>query len=241
MSILSIDLAVKRYRDFGFAFLEEGSKSPEIIKPEQLGLEGHVLVLDLAASLHRFCKERGVSVLLIDGPHGWKDPNSDVRHMRIGERVLNTPGKTGIAGKVKPATYTNFTIFSTTLFQIFRQQYGWSLMTSRWASQKERRFIVEAFPTAAWRTLGLDPLPGKSRTKKSQLSKWRKELQRAAGFTLPKTMTHDELQAAVLLPIGEAILKKDSRALLLVGAEPSFTSAGDVVEGWIAVPVRHAC
>ncbi|MBN1267605.1 MAG: hypothetical protein JXA25_19090 [Anaerolineales bacterium] len=238
MNILSIDLAVKRYTDFGFAYLESGSRTPVFLKPDQLGLYDPPSILQLAAALFDFCTEYDISVLLIDGPQGWKDPASGLKYMRIAERVLNTPGKTGVVGHVKPASYTDFTIFSVTLFQTFRQQYGWNLLTPKWASQKNKRFLVEAFPTAAWRTLGLDPLPGKSRAKGDQLQRWRSDLQRVSGYSLPEGFTHDELQAAVLLPVGEAIIQRNPQGLLLLGARPLFTPAGDVLEGWIAVPVR---
>ena len=237
MNTLTIDLATKDYRDFGIAFLEAGGSKPEFLKAAALDLSGSPSVVDLAVGLNTFCSENNVTALVIDGPHAWKEPASGVNHMRIAERVLNTPAKTGPVGQVKPSTMLNFTIFSITLFQTLRDEYGWNLLTPRWASRNtKKRIIVEAFPTAAWRTLGLDPLPGKSRTKKAQLQAWRKSLQKITGYTLPDQLTHDELQAAVLLPVGEAIAARDRDRVLLLGVKPSFTPAGDAIEGYIAVP-----
>ncbi len=238
MSTLSIDLATRDYRDIGFAHLETGSRQPVFLKPEALDLNGVPSVLDLAVALNTFCIEHDVSTLLIDAPHAWKDPNSGVDHMRIAERVLNTPGKTGTVGHVKPGTLLNYTIFSITLFETLRKEYGWNLLTARWAANSRKRYIVESFPTAAWRTLGLDPLPGKSRARKADLKSWRDQLQRAAGYVLPEKISHDELQAAVMLPAGEAISSRDRDHVLLLGVQPSFSQAGDVIEGYIAVPCR---
>ncbi len=236
MSILSIDLATRDYRDIGFAHLETGSRQPKFLKPEELHLSGAPSVLDLAVALNAFCSEHNVTTLLIDAPHAWKDPKSGVQHMRIAERVLNTPGKTGTVGHVKPGTLLNFTIFSVALFQTMRKEYGWNLLTSRWTENKQNRYIVESFPTASWRTLGLDPLPGKSRARKADLKAWRDQLQQATGYSLPEKLSHDELQAAVMLPAGEAISSRDPDRVLLLGVQPSYNKAGDVIEGYIAVP-----
>jgi hypothetical protein len=36
--------------------------------------------------------------LLLDGPQGWKSPQTGIPDMRICEPVLNTPGKVGEIG-----------------------------------------------------------------------------------------------------------------------------------------------
>jgi len=238
MNILAIDLASRRYSDFGFIFLESGSRTPVILQPADLGLSDPPSLIHLACSLNNFCARRNVAALLIDGPHAWKDPARKDQHMRLCERVLNTPGKTGTIGQVKPATYLNFTIFSITLFHTLRRQFGWTLLTPHWPEQPEARFLIEAFPTAAWRTLGLPALPSKARTGKDQLELQRLILQQATGYQLPEGMTHDQLQAAVLLPAGEAVVRGAREEILLVGLKPGYTTAGDVLEGYIAVPVR---
>ena len=50
--------------------------------------------------------------MLLDGLQGWKNPANGLKHSRLCERILNTPAKTGILGRVKPVNYTKFVEFS---------------------------------------------------------------------------------------------------------------------------------
>jgi hypothetical protein len=54
---------------------------------------------NLASALYDFCRRENVSILLLDGPQGWKSPQAGIPDMRICERVLNTPGKVGEIGE----------------------------------------------------------------------------------------------------------------------------------------------
>ncbi|MDX1600024.1 MAG: hypothetical protein R3191_00765 [Anaerolineales bacterium] len=230
---LAVDLASRRYRDFGFALRREGDPTVELPTPEDIGLEDPPEADTFAAALADYARAEGIDVLLLDGPQGWRHPDSPIEHMRLCERVLNTPGKTGNPGHAKPGTYLNYIQFSIDTFHHLRSDHGWSLVTEDWAAETSTQWAVEVYPSAAWSLLGLDRIPGKSRGE--DLEPWREALARVTGYVLPKDMTHDELQAAVVLPLGNAINKRREDLVVLAGVDP-FVQDGLVFEGLIASP-----
>jgi hypothetical protein len=235
-NILSIDLASRNYSDNGIVFLPIGSIQPQWIKASDLGLIGKPLAHELAYGLNQFCEQQEVRVLLIDGPQGWKSPKTEFEHMRLCERILNTPTKTGPIGYIKPITSLRFVAFSINLFHILRLDYNWNLLTEDWSKYPEKRWVVEVFPSTAWQTLGLQSLPSKPKTTIHLLSKWRKDLSIVTNYKIPTKVTHDELQATVVLPAGQAIAEGNPEGVLLSGMDPIITRRGDVLEGWIVNP-----
>lgn len=235
-SVFSVDLAARSYADTGFAFLAHSGDTPQFPKAKQLGLSGKPSAAQIAFALDRFCRKNGVRVLLLDGPQGWKSPKTGVPHMRICERALNTPAKTGVIGEVRPITSLRFIAFSINLFHMLRIDYGWNLLTSNWHQYPGRYWVVESFPSYAWRFLGLDRLPAKPKLTPRKLSQWKSNLAFVTGMKLPTKISHDELQAAVVLPAGRAIAERDPSQVLLCGMDPTITRQGDVLEGWIASP-----
>lgn len=233
MNVLSIDLASQRYKDFGFALLEDGRDEVLVAKPAEFGLSDPPDPGSLASALDRYCQDHSVTVLLLDGPQGWRHPESPIEHMRLCERVFNTPGKTGAPGHAKPATYLTYIQFSIDLFAELRLAHGWSLLTEAWPSAAGRRILVETYPSAAWSLLGLERLP--SRAKRAQIDRAATELARVTGLTLPGKLSHDELQAAVALPVGQAIADNDPDGIILAGVDP-IVENGIVYEGLIAAP-----
>jgi hypothetical protein len=190
--------------------------------------------------LQKFSLEQDVSVILIDGPQGWKSPSTGIEGMRICERVLNTPAKTGIIGHVKPRTFLRYIALSINMFHILRVDYGWKLLAQGWPRKTAERWIVEVFPSSAWLTLGLDRLPSKAKMKPRQIKKWSADLTMMTGLEIPTGASHDELQAAVVLPVGEAIAAGDEDRVILSGQDPRITRAGDILEGWIVNPLANA-
>lgn len=234
--ILSIDLACRRYEDNGIVCLDPSNPRPEVLKPSDLGLRGKPKVIDFAAALTRFSNREGVAVTLIDGPQGWRHPGSQVEHMRLCERALNTPGKTGNVGSVKPANYLPYIRFSIDLFRTLHLDHGWPLLTADWIERPGRRWLVESFPSSTWQALGLKRLPGKARTTATQLKSWSRDLCTITGLELPDDLSHDELQATVVLPIGLAIADGNPEGVLLSGTDPVIGDDGEILEGWIANP-----
>jgi hypothetical protein len=237
MKVFSIDLASKYYRDFGMALLEVGTKRPSFPQANQLGLEDPPEIARFARAIHHFCQNQDVRVLLLDGPQGWRHPDSPIAHMRLCERVLNTPGKTDMPGRVKPRTYLSYITFSIDLFDHLRG-LGWELLSEDYFSVTIKRLMVESFPSYTWRTLGLEKLPSKGRTRASELDCFRHALSSATGYELPTGLTHDQLQAAVVLPAGEALARKERTSLVMAGIDPILED--DLIyEGWIPLPYLH--
>lgn len=230
---LAIDLASRRYRDFGLALRREGDPSVTLVTPSELGLGDPPQAESFAAALAGFARTEGINALLLDGPQGWRHPDSPIEHMRLCERVLNTPGKTGTPGNAKPGNYLNYIQFSIATFHHLRVDHGWDLLTENWVTERSGQWAVEVYPSAAWSLLGLDRIPGKSRGE--DLEPWRKALARVTGYVLPKDMSHDQLQAAVVLPLGSALAQKRKDQVVLAGVDP-FLQDGVVYEGLIASP-----
>ncbi len=237
MAVLSIDLASKAYADFGFCLLTDGMARLEFPGSGELGLEGRPHASELARAISQLCSREAVSVVLIDGPQGWRWPESPIRHMRLCERVLNTPARTGPPGEVKPSTYLPFVRFSIDLFHHLRQDYAWSLLVEDWPKISGCRWLVETFPSAGWGLLGLTRLPGKNRSRRIDLEPWRRGLSETTGFDLPPGLSHDQLQAAVAILAGRAIAEGDVAGIIMAGMDPIITPSGLVHEGWIALPM----
>lgn len=235
-NVLSVDLAAKKYEDNGIAFVSYRGRKVSFPSPADLNLGGKPLAWDFAEALDRFCTNEDVTVLMLDGPQGWKSPKTKIEHMRLCERVLNTPAKTGTIGNVKPSTFLRYITFSINLFHILRVDYGWNLLTESWPDQSGKRWIVESFPSSAWLTLGLEKLPAKSKTKAKQIKAWRRDLTMMTGYRIPNDISHDQLQAAVVLPAGQALAQGKVNRVVLSGMDPIVKRSGDVLEGWIANP-----
>ncbi|UCF61363.1 MAG: DUF429 domain-containing protein [Anaerolineaceae bacterium] len=235
-AVLSVDIAHRRYADNGIALLGQGSDVVQFIKADDLAVSDPPTSEGFATALTAFCDREGVSVLLLDGPQGWREPKSQIEHMRLCERVLNTPGKTGVIGSVKPKTYLPYIQFSIELFHQLRVMHDWELLASNWNERPWKRWVVESFPTAAWRTLGLKRLPAKSKCTSDNLATWRDVLSDVTGLKLPAVLTHDELQAAVVLPVGRAIVKGKEDGVILAGVDPYLSKEGVILEGLIANP-----
>jgi hypothetical protein len=238
VNVLSIDLAYRTYHHFGISLFQTGERRAHFPGPGDLGLHGAPRPDILAGCLDGYCRQHTVTVLLLDGPQGWRDPGSPIPHMRVCERVLNTPCKTGDPGEVKPRPYLLFVEFSIGLVQHLRMRFGWRLLEADWMRRPGQRWLVESFPSAAWEPLGLRRPPSKARAQPADLLHARRTLMEAIGFELPNAITHDELQAAAVLPAGLAIAERRPEDILLVGMDPFVDDHGRVLEGWIVLPRR---
>lgn len=231
MSVLSVDLASRRYADNGIAILRgsPGHVSAELIAPASLGLVGEPDAGVFATALVALAEREQIRVMLLDGPQGWRAEESALLHQRLCERDTRTPGKTGLPGIVKPATWTRMADFSVAMFDALGSA-GWPRLTSRWSGE---RVAIESFPTHAWRMLGRPPLPGKS--KSEDLAAWVSALRDFGLRRLPQSITHDEVQALVAGLGGIALLHGGLAACDLRGREP-IVERGTAREGFILSP-----
>jgi hypothetical protein len=231
MTVLSIDLASRRYRDNGIAILSgvPGRVEAQLIAPQSLGLHGEPEVEPFAEAIATLASQHRIRVILLDGPQGWRADASALVHQRHCERETRTPGKTGLPGVVKPRSWTRMAEFSVALFDALAAR-GWPRLTDAWRGEPA---AVESFPTHAWRMLGEMSLPGKSAT--TTLEPWLAILRRA-GIVLPNAeIGHDEVQALVAGLAGVALLHGGLSACDLRGVNP-FIEGRVWREGFILSP-----
>lgn len=244
MAVLSVDLASRRWPDLGIAVLERVPAGPrtlvhcELIFWNGLDLEppGTITPQLLAGRLNHLALSRGIRMLLLDGPQAWKSRQNGLEHSRSSERQLNTSAKTGLPGMVKPATYRNFAEFCVDVYAELCLR-GWRrLDTHDRPNQTEERVLVESYPYAAWRSLGIKPLPAKRRARVSDLAEAYAALQRVIPFTVNQPPNHDQLQAIVGGMAGLALEARETEGTRIVGVPPRRED-GQWREGFIVLPL----
>jgi hypothetical protein len=235
--VLSIDLAYKKARDFGICLVEARKGQPlkaEFIPP-------HGLINDppeagqCARAIFEFCKKHRVRLVLLDGPQGWKDPESPLPHSRHCEKILFTQGKTGTFGRAKPGGFTPFAAFSIGVFAELVRLGGELVSSAVAKAPKDGLLVMESYPTSAWRRLGIKPLPGKAKAKHGDIQDRLFKLQKLLGFSARREPTHDELRALVASIAGVAILVGKPSGYCIQGSPPREVD-GVIVEGFIVNP-----
>ncbi|HEX8812255.1 MAG TPA: hypothetical protein VF742_09715 [Terracidiphilus sp.] len=244
--VLSVDLVYSRWSDLGIAILSrpEGEVDPiacELIawdasdlEEEHQGKPVHAEIL--AGRLNHLANVRGIQVLLLDGPQAWKSQHNGLVHARLSERQLNCAAKTGLPGIVKPATYRTFAEFCVDVYDALCRR-GWKrLATQTQPGAVPERVLVESYPHAAWRSLGIQPLPSKRRARVSDLAASFVALQTLIPLTVNRPPNHDQLQAIVGGLPGLAIEAQEPGEARFVG-EPPRREEGHWREGFIVLPV----
>jgi hypothetical protein len=249
MAVLSVDLAYRRWSDLGVVILdrvqvEKGAKmsanfviSCEIIPfsapPEG---PGPVNANVLAGQLNHMCAARDIHVIMLDGPQAWKSNANGIDHCRVSERQLNTSAKTGLPGMVKPVTYRAFAEWSLDVFDALSRR-GWRrLATMGQPGNQPERILVESYPHAAWKSLGLKPLPSKRRARVSDLAEAFAALRSLIPFKTNRPPNHDQLQAIVGGLAGLALEDRTAGDTRIVG-KPPRREDGHWREGFIVLPV----
>lgn len=202
----------------------------EFIDPASLGLEGEPDAARFAAAILTVALERDVRLILLDGPQGWRADWAPPGHARACEKATRTPGKTGLPGIVKPASWTRMADFSIALFDALQAQ-GWPRIDHTW---RGGRAAIESFPTQAWRSLGHPALPGKKAT--LDHTPWIERLV-AEGMRGIAQASHDELQAAIAALAGIQLMAGGLDAADVRGLPPTF-EGGHWREGFIICPRR---
>ncbi len=251
MAVLSVDLAYRRWSDLGIVLLDR-AKAP--LAPFDYGPGAHLIACQiipssaegqsdgpidpnvLAGRLNHLCTVRGIRVLMLDGPQAWKSKSNSYQHARESERQLNTVAKTGLPGMVKPATYRPFAEFCLDVYDALCRR-GWRRMdTSERSTAPLDRVLVESYPHAPWRSLGLTPLPSKRRAKVSDLARAYGDLRSVVPFTTDRPPNHDQLQAIVGGLPGLALDERNNAAVRIVGTAPR-REGGHWREGFIVLPL----
>lgn len=237
--VVGVDLACARWRDVGLALLAEaapgGRVAVEAFTAEALGLTGVPVPEALADALDGLGRAAGARHLLVDGPGAWKRSDAHERLTRVAERLARTPGKAGLPGVTWPRTFLRFTQFSIALFDALAAR-GWRRLASPEDLARPRgRFALETFPTATWRALGLAPLPGKQKSTAADVRGAARRLARPLPLAMPRTLTHDALQAVVCAVPGLAIAGGRRDEWVALG-ERLVMEEGTWREGWVVLP-----
>jgi hypothetical protein len=266
MAILSVDLAYRRWSDLGLVVLDRAQPAPvglfappplegeavdptiqcEILDWDVEGVEGSgpargssktpVNPEILAGRLNHFCNTRNIRVIVLDGPQAWKSSHNGLEHARVSERQLNTPAKTGLPGLVKPISYRPFAEFCLDVYDALSRR-GWRrLDTRQQPGSLPDRILVESYPHAAWKSLGLTPLPSKRRARISDLAEAFSSLRALIPLNTNRPPNHDQLQAIVGGLPGLALDEHDTASARFVG-NPPRREEGHWREGFIVLPV----
>jgi hypothetical protein len=240
--VLSIDLAYTTVRNVGICLLEEDRGAVtayDFLQPSRLGLSDPPVPGVFAKAIHAFCLDEGISLLILDGPQGWKDPSSTLVHCRRCERILNAPAKTGIVGQVKPANYTRFVEFSIAIFANLTEREALLATGPSIAPPVDRLLVLESLPLSAWRKLKIPPLPAKARATVADCEERFAALTTLFRLKPKRRASHDELQALIAGLGGVAILGGNCGGYLAEGSPP-FRHEGSWVEGFIVNPVMQS-
>lgn len=236
MAVLSVDLAFRRWVDLGVVVLERTEPgAPTACEIVMWNERGVVEAEALAERLDKLATERGIELMLLDGPQAWKSRGNGLQHARVSERQLNTAAKTGLPGMVKPVTYRRFAEFCVDVYDGLCRR-GWQRLT---AADKPgfggRRVLVESYPHAAWKSLGLRPLAAKRKARISDLAEAYGALKAVVPFTTNRPPNHDQLQAIVGGLAGLELEARNSTAMRIVGHAPK-REEGQWREGYIVLP-----
>src|ERR1700728_4689774 len=215
MAVLSIDLAYRRWSDLGIAILNrsvgENGQSGNQIECELITWDGSdldsanpdkphpgpVQAEILAGRLNHLANIRNIRVMLLDGPQPWKSESNCCAHARLSERQLNCAAKTGLPGIVKPATYRTFAEFCVDVYDALCRR-GWKRLAAHDRPQgAQERILVESYPHAAWKALGIKCLPSKRRCGVCDLAETFAALKAAMPLKVNRPPNHDQLQAIV--------------------------------------------
>jgi hypothetical protein len=238
MPTLSVDLAFKDYRDIGVVTLAtlDGRIKASAVPLTTRALHGPPSAGGLADALVTLASEIGADWIFIDGPQGWKAPDNGCEHSRCCERALATQGKTGLPGVTKPGNYVAFITFAVELFDALEIR-GWPRLPTAAIPPLRHRCAIESFPTSAWRSLGLVPLPGKAATAPEMVIARLRSLRAVFPLDVSNDLSHDELQALVAGLAGVALDDGNAAGVSIAGVAPVRVE-GIWREGFIVNPTR---
>ena len=239
-SILSVDLAYKSYEDFGFCLLEESDSKVLNVKFPScmiLSLSGIPRADVFVHNVLNFCLHKTISIIMLDGPQGWKDPENGLLHQRICEKILNTQAKTGTKGIVKPANFTSFVSFAVDISRLFNNTGQVSLvMEPEIELPADKILLVETYPYSAWRSLNIQHLHGKKKCSTKQVLLNYEVLRKRFSLPRDSSPSHDELSALVAGLAGVAIAASNKSGYIASGIPPELAPGGYLMEGYIVNP-----
>jgi hypothetical protein len=193
MAVLSVDLACRSWSDLGVVVLEQ--KGPlitcDIIRWQDAFPPP---VVELALRLNTLCLERSVGVLMLDGPQAWDSAHPPENASARDDR--------GAGGVPLSGSYERFAGYCLALYEALAR-LGWQRLSGREpfksgtsdGSGAPRKILVESYPQAAWKSLGIAPLPPKRECRVSDLAVAYSALTALLPIKTSQPPNHDQLQA----------------------------------------------
>ena len=173
---------------------------------------------------------------MLDGPQAWKSDDNGEMYCRKSERELNTSAKMGLPGSVLPGTYERFVGYCLALYDALGR-LGWQRLATRNRTDRlPDKILVESYPHAAWKSLGILPLPAKRKCRVSDLAEAYAALTSLLPIATSRPPNHNQMQAIVGGLPGLAIEQRNDSATMIVG-QPPRQEGGFWREGYIAVPL----
>jgi hypothetical protein len=201
----------------------------------------------LAGRLNHLCNVRCIHVIVLDGPQAWKSRHNGLLYARASERQLNTAAKTGLPGLVKPVSMRAHAEFCLDVYEALSRR-GWKRLDTTGNPGTKSGFgpesgldrvIVEGNPNAAWKSLGIKPLPSKRNSKLIDLAECYGALRALIPIACNRPPNHDQLQAIVSGLPGLALEEHNTAGARIVGTAPR-REEGHWREGYIVLPVAPA-
>ncbi len=198
--VLGIDVASRSWADNGSAVLEFHADAVTQVTAGAIAWPAAALTPNaLAAAIDAYARTHQICAVALDGPQGWRDPETPAGTPGVGRRcelACRTQGKTGTFGVTFPGTQRPWIEFAIALFDALLLRDGVVLANALPDALPRRGYVVlECFPTSAWRSSGLPPLPGKG--KRPRLGPYIAALQEAYALPPFAVTSHDDLQAVV--------------------------------------------
>jgi hypothetical protein len=206
LRVLGIDIASANWAANGSALLEfdvEAQSFTHVVTPAiEWPVAEPMTPQALATAIDRSARACGVRAVSLDGPQGWRDPSTLLHLPGVGRRCeyeSRTQGRTGVFPQTYPSNQRSWIQFCTQVFAALLEHPDVYLAEADDAlvPPETGYAILECFPTAAWRSSGLLPLPAKS--KRPPLTPYALNLKNAYGLPLDEAgiTSHDDLQALV--------------------------------------------
>jgi uncharacterized protein DUF429 len=200
-TVLGIDLASSKWSSVGSATIEFDDEAHVFTRVMAGAITWPEIPLTpeaLADTIDVFTRREGVCAVALDGPQGWRDPATVEEMPGVGRRCeyeCRTQGKTGVYPRTFPGTQRAWIEFCVDVFAKLLAKPGVVLADPAAAEAASSYLVLECFPTSAWRSSGLMPLPGKA--KRPELAPYLRALVTTYGLPPTTVRTHDDLQAIV--------------------------------------------
>jgi hypothetical protein len=198
--VLGIDVASSSWAANGSALIEfDETTFGRVVAPAIKWPSEQLTSASLAAAIDAFARDSAIDAIALDGPQGWRDPDTAAGTPGVGRRCeyeCRTQGKVGVYPLTYPRNQRLWIEFSIRLFDELLARPGVILAGDTPVHRSTDGYVVlECFPTSIWRTSGLKALPAKG--KRPDLAPFCKALRDTYGLAALDPSSHDDLQAVV--------------------------------------------